>query len=466
MSAVNELVTKFSFVGSLAPQAKFNTNLSRSIGLLGKMGIAASAAAAGVSVWVNSVASSLDPMIQLSRSTGVGIEAIQKLGFAASVSGSSAQAMQSSLQRLSKTIGDASRGMGPSVEAFSRLGISVLDASGNLKSADQVFNDVRQSVQRLNLPLNEQRSLMRSMGIDQSLIQMLGATDSEMAKLTERAEKLGVINQEQADQLARYNDSITTVKFGLGALQNSITLGITPAMTSLSEKFVGFLENNRDLIQNGIERTVEAFSQFMQAINRLMPVIAAIGLAFLALKIKAMGLVAVMGLLLSPVVLISAGIAALLFVVDDLIVAFQGGDSVIAGFYSRLFGGRDLVEDLTGAFKRFKELAIDPVVEGFRQWFDILKNVWDVLGQIGSFSIDTLVPDWMRNPFGRSNDNITPNDALAMSAGGATTSNRNVNQDIEINIATSDPVRAGEAVSDSLQNQLNSAQTQANRGGL
>ncbi|VFS74620.1 Uncharacterised protein [Kluyvera cryocrescens] len=40
MAIVNELITKFGFVGNLAPQEAFNANLKASIGLLATMGAA------------------------------------------------------------------------------------------------------------------------------------------------------------------------------------------------------------------------------------------------------------------------------------------------------------------------------------------------------------------------------------------------------------------------------------------
>lgn len=52
MAIVNELITKFGFIGDLAPQETFNANLKASIGLLTGLGAAIAGSAAGVAGWV------------------------------------------------------------------------------------------------------------------------------------------------------------------------------------------------------------------------------------------------------------------------------------------------------------------------------------------------------------------------------------------------------------------------------
>ena len=100
MAIVNELITKFGFIGNLAPQETFNANLKASIGLLAGLGTAIAGSAAGLAGWVTSVSQSVDPMIQFSRETGVAIETVQTLGYAACVNGSCIDALQNSLGEM------------------------------------------------------------------------------------------------------------------------------------------------------------------------------------------------------------------------------------------------------------------------------------------------------------------------------------------------------------------------------
>ncbi|XTD37237.1 hypothetical protein AB4I99_16440 [Citrobacter murliniae] len=70
MAIVNELITKFGFIGDLAPQETFNANLKASIGLLAGLGAAIAGSAAGVAGWVTSVSQSIDPLVQFLPGNG------------------------------------------------------------------------------------------------------------------------------------------------------------------------------------------------------------------------------------------------------------------------------------------------------------------------------------------------------------------------------------------------------------
>ena len=51
MAIVSELISRFSFVGSLAPQEEFNANLKTSIALIGGIGAGLATAAGGFFGW-------------------------------------------------------------------------------------------------------------------------------------------------------------------------------------------------------------------------------------------------------------------------------------------------------------------------------------------------------------------------------------------------------------------------------
>jgi len=525
MAIINEVVTKFSFAGDLKPQENFNKNLNSSIKLLAGFGVATVAAAGAFAGWVNSTLSSIDPMIQLSRETGVAIEAIQELSYAASVSGSNAQALQSSIAGLSQTIGKAAQ-FGS--EEFSRLGISVRDANGQVKTADVILRELSSSFKRLGLSMQEQQSFAQSLGIDPSLIQLLGRTGSEMDSLREKAKNLGVITQEQADATADYNDSITTLKFGFNGLQNIIAVGFAPELKALTEKFITFLEVNKDTIQNGITKFGEAVGVLVNSIVRLTPVILGVGAAFTAWKIASLGLATVLGTIFSPVYLITAAIAAAILFVDDLIVAFQGGESVIANFFESAFGIdiRSYLQDIIDGFSKLMDVAknvLNYIGDIFAGTFDIIKNTFKLftddisfgewinetttnfqglldpiktvfdsimtyiqpiidgikiitdfempsLSDIGS-NISNATSSVLDNVLGSfifgDNETVQTTIPAGQAIGATKTSSQvnNLDQNISINIATSDPVRAGTAVQDSLQNQMQDAQTQFKRGG-
>lgn len=395
MAIVNEVITQFSFEGSTQPLVNYNSSLGKSIGLLASMSAAIVGAAGAMAAFVTSTTQSIDPMIQLSRSTGVAIGAIQELGFAASVTGSDAQTLQGSIVGLSEKIGEAAQKGG---EEFARLGISVRDLNGEVKTADQVLLEIGKRFNDLDLSLPERRSFAQSLGIDPSLVQLLSLTSSELDKTRAKARELGIVTKEQADAAASLNDSMTTLKFGLDGVRNSVAVGLAPQIEDITAGFIDFLAANREVITNGISKVIEFTTALAKAVTRLMPVITGVIGIFGAWKIASIGLGAVLATVFSPVTIITAAIVGLALVVDDLIVAFNGGKSVIADFFQEFLGVdivpilRSAVDDAAALFSHLSNSvgetfsAIGGIIETFSSLFK------GEFSSVGDF-VSALIPN-------------------------------------------------------------------------
>jgi len=570
MAVVNEVVTKFSFQGDLKPQRDFNRGLDSSIKLLAGVAAGITAASGAMFAWANSVFNTIDPMVQLSRETGVAIEAIQELGFVASVNGSDAQALQSSIAGLSRSIGDAARGMGRGKQAFEDLGISIRDSNGQVKTADVMLGELRERFAALGTSMDEQRSILASLGINQGLVQMMNLAGDEMDSLRARAQRLGIVTEEQGDAVAAYNGFLTTLRFGMQGIQNMVAVGFAPMMGDLVERFVELLEANHDLIVNGLTWLGDVITSTMGMLSRMWPIFASVAAGFAIAKIAAIGFGGVMGIILSPVVLITGAILAAILIIDDLIVAFEGGQSVIADFFESFFGIdiRPALHAIVDAVKETVALVIEvftPAGEMIESMFKAVAAVvqgdfsaaWDHIGDAMASMVEfawglisTLAEgaaavmqsvaglmvegfmlafdklaaafqawvDWVRGMFSDMLDgimgmwdrvtdyikglmmNILPNWAIKLIGGDdeevdeqavrqeaqaaaelrstmdrdtavdrSTTQqswNSNIDQNVEINISTNDPQRAGAAVQDALQRQMEDTRTMSNRGGM
>lgn len=337
MAIVNELITKFGFIGDLAPQETFNANLKASIGLLAGLGAAIAGSAAGVAGWVTSVSQSIDPLVQFSRETGVAIETVQTLGYAASVNGSSVDALQASLGEMTKRVGEfVSTGEGEAKDVAERLGLQFKDMNGQVKNSDVIFRELADKLHGMSQA--EKFSVLDKMGIDRSMVQLLSMTGEEISSLQNKAEALGVVTQDQADQFAAYNDSLTTLGKGFDGIKFQVAVGFVPVLKDLVDGFTDFLIANKDLIKNGLAHLGEIIFSVMGMIRRFLPIIGLITTGFVAWKIAAIGLRTVLATIFSPVVLITTAIIAVVLVIDDLLTAMEGGQSVIADFFKDNWG--------------------------------------------------------------------------------------------------------------------------------
>lgn len=453
MATVTELVTKFTFEGSTEPLGEFNELMGGSITLLSGA-VAGFVALAGVmNTFVVQTLAGENALAQLSRTSGVAIEDIQELGFVASVSGSDVQALEGTIDSLTKTIGDAAQ---KGSEDFARLGISVRKQNGEIKKADEILAEVGQRFKDLKLSLGEQASFASSLGIDPSLIQLMARTSGEMLTLRKRARDLGLINQEQAEEIIAFNDSLTVLKFGLSAVQKQVAIGLAPTIKDMAEGFTDFLAANKDLVVNGLVAVGDGINVLFSALDRLKFVIAALIGGFIALKIATIGWGAVMGVIFSPVVLVTAGIVALLLIIDDLMVAFSGGKSVIRDFFLEFFG-----VDITPVLKDFVSnflVGIKIIGKALKLMFDIfLKPLIDGLGFIGG-----AIGRFLGGKLPGLPQTVTPG---APAAPGASSVDNSIKQENFFDIKGDSPKEIASEVDNNLQSQLADADNQLNRGG-
>ena len=456
-AVVNDLVTKFSFLGSIKPLSEYNDSLGGSLALLGGMGAALNAGASAFAFWADGVLGGVDALDALSTQTDVSVASIQELIFIAEQSQSTTGAMKASILSLTDTIGSAAQ---KGSEDFARLGISVRDASGEVKGADDILEEVRQRFGKLNISLKEQKHFAKALGIDASLIQMLNKTSEEMSTLRDRARELGTLTAEQTEQANEYKKSMNALWFGLNSVKQLIAIGVSPELSRMAENFTQLLADNKDWVVNGIQFAVEWMGNLTAAFNRLLPVFALMTVVFIGMKVAALGFGTVMGVIFAPIVLITAGILALFLIVDDLIVAFSGGKSVIASFFQDTFD-IDIVDAMTKSFKYLMKFGIDPLMDGFRALWDLYTKVTS-----GIFTGLKSIGGLLGLGIGSDELQIVGNIPQGSTSGAGTRIDaRQVNQDNTIQIMTNDPEAAGRAVGDTLQRQLDNANTQLAPGG-
>ena len=409
------------------------------------------AVSGAISLFVVKTLSAADALGQLSVNTGIGIENIQELGFAASVSGSSAAVLQGTLDSLSQTIGDAAQ---KGSEDFARLGISVRDSNGEVKKADIILAEVGQRFRELNLSLQEQKGFASALGIDTSLIQLLNKTSAEMFTLRKRARDLGLITEEQREEIINFNDSLTILKFGLQSVKDQVAIGLSPTIKNLAEDFTDLLIGNKDLVSDGLIAVGDGINVLLDGLGRLKFVIGGMIVGFIAWKVAAIGLGAVLSIIFSPVILITAVIVGLLLIIDDLIVAFRGGKSVIRDFFLKSFDF-DITPVMQNLVANFK-LGIDRIKAFFSGIFDFISLGFDKISGLAS-----SVAGFFGFGDNTVNQTLTPGPATTQS----TSTDNRITQSNTFDIRTDDPLAAGEAVVNAQQAQLDDAKTQLDRGG-
>lgn len=501
-TVTNDIVTRFAFEGNLSPLGDFNSQMADGVKFMAVFAAALAGTGIAISKWATDISQGEDAVGQLARNTGVSVEAIGELSHAADMTGSSAGALRSSISSLSQKIGEASI---TGSEDFARIGISVRGASGQIKKADQVLLELAGRVKGLSR--EQTQDFASRLGIDESLVQLLQTSSGGIAAFRQEAIALGRTTTEQSNKMLAYNDSVKKMNTAFDGLKVQLTVGLIPKLQDLAEGMTTWLvQSSEDLVAAFVE-VRDLTLIVMESLNRMIPVFAAVGIAIVALKIQAMGLMGVLGLFSKlPIILVLTG---LYLIVDDLMTAFSGGESVIGKVYDALSGGRSIVDDMESAFnalarginalwgtltkigkilvsmaegivKFFGKIARGESIVGdltgaFDAFLGKIKPVWDIISKIATAvaSMGSASIDFIASFFGGDDDNMAEN-KLAPSLSGMykshqgmlgspTTNNKNANitNQTSIEIRTSDPVRAGEEVVNALSRQTEDAYIQS-----
>lgn len=126
------------------------------------------------------------------------------------------------------------------------------------------MQDLRKSMQKLGA--SEQISIANKLGLDKSMLGTLRLTDEQFAHLQDRARGLGIVTEEQAKQVDKYKKSLVDLGYGLDSIQMQMAIGFAPALENTANMFTELLIGNKDLIQNGLQKTMAILMSFGSAL--------------------------------------------------------------------------------------------------------------------------------------------------------------------------------------------------------
>lgn len=392
MAIVNELVTRFVYEGSDQELTGWNSTLKSSIALLTSFVATMQGFSFGLASIVSDVSESLTPLVSLSNKTGIAVESLQELNFAANSVSIDFETFSDRMITFSEKIGEAfTEGSGASFDAFEKLQIPIKNTNGELRKSEDILNDVIRQFETLNLTEQEKIFLSEELGLTQDLLGLLNLTSKDLEELRKQSQIFGNVNREEIERLAEYNRSLKLLDSAFQSIKNQIAINVAPELTKLVNKFIELIKENKELINDVFKKLTSALLSITKAFIRITPVILTAAGAFIAFKLATGGLAATLAIIFSPVLILTAVIASLLIVVDDLIVAFSGGKSVIKDFIKE-FTGIDITPILQDIVRHFKEVLIFVGVAAV-ELFSILNRTFKGLSALIGGIISLIMGD-------------------------------------------------------------------------
>ena len=186
-----------------------------------------------------------DALGKLSQRTGIAVETLSAYQYAAKLADVSNEDLASGFKKLNLNIAAAARGETEQAEAFKAIGVSVTDASGKVRSADKVFEDIAERFAGY-ADGPKKVALANAVG-GKSFEKFIPLLDDGKKGLIEAREELekygGVIGGDLAKKSQQFNDNLTRLSTASGVLKVEIAGGLIDSLLGLSERLVEASKN-------------------------------------------------------------------------------------------------------------------------------------------------------------------------------------------------------------------------------
>lgn len=243
------------FKGELAKTAAQGTKLYRvgqALEDAGKRATAAgqalrglSRAAAGVTVAIGAAtykaATMADDLNTLSKQTGISTYDLQMYAAQADLVDVSVEAMARSQKKLKRSMLTA-KGGGSTLTYFEQLGVAVVDADGNLRDSNDVFNDTIKALGQMENETERDAIAMALFGKSASdlnpLIEDQGHTYERVSRLM-KENGLEPVSQEALDRANKFKDLVDTIKLVMTQAVQIVGTKIAGYLVPVMEKVTG-----------------------------------------------------------------------------------------------------------------------------------------------------------------------------------------------------------------------------------
>ena len=212
-----------------------------------------------------------DEILTQSAVTGLSTEALQEYQYAAELVDVSLDTLTSSQAKMIRSMDAARRGSKEQAEAFDKLGISVQNADGTLRDAQDVFGDAIDALGAISNETERDAIAMTIFGRSaRDLNPIIKAGSDGLRELAQEAHNVGYVMSEEAlDALGAVDDQVQRMNRSNEALKNQIADGMAPAVENLMKKGTDFFVRLQEAAEgSGI---LEVFSALLDVVSALEP---------------------------------------------------------------------------------------------------------------------------------------------------------------------------------------------------
>ena len=241
------------------------TTSAAGLGLqLGALGGAASLG--GLALMAKQAIDAADGLGKMAQKVGVSVESLSALEYAGKLSDVSLEQLGTGLKKLSVNLNEvATNADGDAAAAFKAIGVSVTDAEGRLRNADEVFADVADAFAGMKDGAGKTALAVALFGkAGSDLIPMLNAGADGLRDMRGEAEALGLVfTGDTAKQAEAFNDNLTRLAEASRGFGNEVATIVLPTLGALSQEFVDAAKEGTGfaaMLGSGLKTTLETIA--------------------------------------------------------------------------------------------------------------------------------------------------------------------------------------------------------------
>jgi hypothetical protein len=333
------------FVKSMSNAEKRLNAFAASVGKIGAASIALGGAALGGLAAMSKVfANSADDMDTMATKTGMSVEAISELALGVKQANLQMGDLEGSVARMQRVLAGATQGDAGSLGAIEDLGLSIEQLQG--LHPDRQFEVIADAIAAIEDPAQKTAAAMGIFGRSgANLIPLLDRGAKGLQDMRARARELGLtMSTSTAKAGAQLADAFDELDLVVARTAQKIGEAFAPAMRSALDAVTPLLVHFGEF--------VSANPAIVMAIGATAAGAVVLGTALVGVAIAAKAAAIAIGLLMSPVVLVSGAVLALTAAIVGFTVgpaaALSAAGDAIAGAWTETKG---VLDDLTKALQ-------------------------------------------------------------------------------------------------------------------
>lgn len=242
----------------------------------GKMAIGATTAAAavvgGAIKMAKKTSDATDEIDKMSTRLGISRKAYQELDYVMGQAGVDVNSMQTGMKSLLKNMDAVTDGNDKAIERFEKLGVTVTDASGNMRSQEEVLYDVISAFQHMENSSEKNRLAQELLGKQgQELLPLLSSEAGSFEELSEKANELGlVLDDETIDAGVKMHDTFDDVQKTMASMATKIGAKVMPMVQSFLDWVMDHMPEIQAFFSKAGEIIGEAFDKISQVWNETL----------------------------------------------------------------------------------------------------------------------------------------------------------------------------------------------------